>query len=788
MASSQLSFTLSADFVRPYHDKPSPFGYAPLGDLVYSRTYSRAKEDGSLEKWPETVQRVVNGTYSMQKDWVLARGLGWIEEKGKRSAEEMYDRIFNLKFTPPGRGLWVQGTDAIFKKGLAAALNNCAFVSTEWVDTEGASKPFRFLMDMSMLGVGVGFDTKGAGKVVVKGPVAVSQDKHACCECDHTIDPFPSLPKEWKELKQPSLDKKDKEQDRYFRFLELYEVTKPKCIRARYMRYLAYLILKCEVSIASRVEELQVKGDISKTIATDWTCCSLAKDIQMYKSELCYVRSLSAQAVKTVVIDDDREGWVAATGDLIDSYFNNTVPVIFDYTGLREKGEPLKTFGGLSSGPEPLLDMHIMMRRVLDRNTGSSLSITTIVDLQNLIGKAVVAGNVRRSSEIALGESDSEEFVNLKNYSVNPERTGWGWCSNNSITASIGMNYTNVAQRIKDNGEPGLIWMDNARNYSRMGKKPDYKDLRASGTNPCSEQTLCHMELCTLVEVFPTRCDSLKDFLRTLKFAYLYAKTATLGTSHWVETNRVMMRNRRIGCSLSGITDFLGEHSVTEFKEWCTLGYDEIQRWDRIYSEYLAIPLSIKTTSIKPSGTVSLLAGVSPGVHFPTSKTYIRRMRLMKDSHLVAPLIEAGYVVEPCIGTEKSTVVVEIPIRLSERTRTASEVGVWEKMELAAMVQEHWADNQVSVTVDFDKKTEGDQLAHILDYFQYRLKSVSFLPRSDTYPFPQMPYEDITSEQYEKMRANIRPVVFDVGKKNKAEEVEVDNYCDGEKCVLPPRK
>jgi len=163
-------------------------------------------------------------------------------------------------------------------------------------------------------------------------------------------------------------------------------------------------------------------------------------------------------------------------------------------------------------------------------------------------------------------------------------------------------------------------------------------------------------------------------------------------------------------------------------------------------------------------------------------------MRLMKDSHLVAPLIEAGYHVEPCVGSEKSTVVVEIPIKLPDKIRTCSEVSVWEKMELTALIQEFWADNQVSVTVDFDVKTEGNQLKPILDYFQYRLKSVSFLPRSEKYPFPQMPYEEISTDSYERMMQNIKPLAFANVSKNKAEEIETDNYCDGDKCVLPPRK
>jgi len=122
-----------------------------------------------------------------------------------------------------------------------------------------------------------------------------------------------------------------------------------------------------------------------------------------------------------------------------------------------------------------------------------------------------------------------------------------------------------------------------------------------------------------LVEVFPNRHETKAEFLRTLKFAYLYAKTVTLGKTHWPETNRVLLRNRRIGCSLSGIQQFITDKKEVKrsgidiLKEWCVDGKTEIEKYDSIYSNWLAIPRSIKTTSIKPSGTVSLLAGATPG-------------------------------------------------------------------------------------------------------------------------------------------------------------------------------
>ena len=533
------------------------------------------------------------------------------------------------------------GTPVVHKKNLSAALNNCAFVSTEDMESN-PTRPFEFLMDASMLGVGVGFDTKGRGKVSVLGPN----------------------------------------------------------------------------------DETPIK----------------------------------------YVIDDTREGWVESVSMELKSYFGvkgvKQPRVEFDYSAIRPEGLPLKTFGGVSSGPGPLKDLHKSIAEVLDKRIGKTLDSRSIVDLFNLIGKCVVSGNVRRSAEIAFGEADDEEFLDLKNYEKNPDRMAYGWSSNNSVFAQIGMDYTNIANRLRDNGEPGLAWLENMQKFGRMADGPNWKDRRVKGGNPCLEQSLESYELCCLVETFPARHKSLEEYKRTLKFAYLYAKTVTLRMTHWPETNRVMLRNRRIGCSVSGVADFLGKHSLDELRIWLDEGYQTVQKWDEVYSNWFCIPRSIKTTSVKPSGTVSLLAGSTPGMHFPESRIYIRRMRMSKNDPLAKPLLEAGYSVVPAIGQEDTTVVAEIPIKLPEGVRVQSEVSMFEQLSLAAFMQRYWADNQVSCTVTFDPVTEGPHIAQMLQYFQYQLKGVSLFPKQDYGRFPQLPYEAISEEVYEQMIKDIKPIVF----------------------------
>jgi len=600
-------FVLSDNFVSKYKRKKPPFGFNGLGELVYMRTYSRIKENGKNERWWETVQRVVEGTYSMQKNWIDSHQLGWNPWQAQASAHEMYDRIFNMKFLPPGRGLWAMGTTITEERGLYAALNNCAFVSTKTIKDD-YSKPFCFLMDASMLGVGVGFDTKGAGEIIVKG---INRD---------------------------------------------------------------------------RTEEIYM-------------------------------------------IPDTREGWVESLRLLLESYFHGLPHIEFDYNQIRPAGAVIKGFGGVSSGHEPLKEVHDEIRNVLDDNSGEPITVTTIVDIMNLIGKCVVAGNVRRTAEIVFGDPYDDEYLDLKNYKVNPDREEYGWTSNNSIFAELGMDYTDVCKRINDNGEPGFAWLENMRKYSRMQNGGDDKDHRVAGGNPCLEQSLESYELCCLVETFPSNHEDLEDYKRTLKYAYLYAKTVTLGKTHWPDTNRVMLRNRRIGCSVSGVAQFITKHGMEELRTWLESGYNTIQDWDKQYSDWLAVPKSIKTTSVKPSGTVSLLVGATPGMHYPESRFYIRRMRLSKHSELLEPLRKANYKLEPAFGSEDTTMVVEVPVDVGEGIRTAAELSIWEQFSLAAFLQRHWADNQVSCTATFDPETEADELPHVLNYFQYRLKGISLLPR-----------------------------------------------------------
>jgi len=645
--SDVFSFRLSDEFVNKYVGIEPPFGFKDaglnsLGEITFIRTYSRVKEDGKKERWHEVCKRVIEGMYSVQKNHAKENRLPWNDYKAQKSAQEAFDRMFNLKWTPPGRGLWAFGTPMTMEKRNSAALQNCAMVSTRDIDRNDPGALFAWVMDALMLGVGVGFDTIG-------------QDKE----------------------------------------MPIYGPTEP---------------------------------------------------VVIYE------------------IPDTREGWVESVRLLINSMLRPNQNIQeFKYDLIRPLGAPIKGFGGVSSGPQPLIDLHQRIRKVIGSRVGETLDSRAIVDIVNLIGTCVVSGNVRRSATLALGSAGDDDFINLKNSEVFPERNsfdsenpGWAWMSNNSIAATVGTKYEDYVDLISNNGEPGFIWLDVARNYGRLADPTDGKDYRVMGFNPCAEQPLESYELCTLVEVHLNRHTDKEDFLRTLKFAYLYGKTVTLVPTHWQITNGIMQRNRRIGTSLTGIASFADTHGLPATRDWMDEGYQTIRKYDKQYSEWLCVRESIRVTTVKPSGSVSLLSGASPGVHWPVGGEYFLRAIRFSDQDPMMHLFKAaGYKTEPDL-VSANTMVVYFPVH-SGHPRSEKDVTLFEKIGLAATTQKYWSDNGVSVTLSFDKDSETKHIAPALHMYEGQLKAVSFLPMGNTV-YPQQPYQQITKEEYDNYVGQIAKI------------------------------
>ncbi len=416
-------FSLDPDFLAQYAGQQPIWG--PLGYIVYKRTYARRVGNRSEEFW-ETLRRVTEGTFSLLKQQIRSAHRPWDDAEAQRKAQDFYTRMWAFKWLPPGRGLWIMGTDYLERHGGGAA-NNCGFVSTADLSTDFAD-PFCALMDWSMLGVGMGFDTRGAGTVGIVRPAACS----------------------------------------------------------------------------------------------------------------------------SYVVEDTREGWIDLIRTTLLAYVGQAeLPDEVDVSRVRAEGEPINGFGGTASGPGPLLDLWRGVQRILHPLIGQRITSAAITDLMNMIGRCVVAGNVRRSSEIALGDISDADFLALKDPTrdreiqaeqtrielahgidledlllqqqmhsplsqefadwqskidaVKAQRYGipewaaldaerwalplnaWRWASNNTVWGddATGADLRRIGERIAHNGEPGVGWLNLMRSHGRLADPPTHDDQFAAGMNPC---------------------------------------------------------------------------------------------------------------------------------------------------------------------------------------------------------------------------------------------------------------------------------------------------------------
>jgi len=243
------------------------------------------------------------------------------------------------------------------------------------------------------------------------------------------------------------------------------------------------------------------------------------------------------------------------------------------------------------------------------------------------------------------------------------------------------------------------------------------------------------------------------------------------------------MRNRRIGVSMTGVAQFIENRGWNEMKNWMNEGYRYISAVDVKYSSWLGVRESVRITTIKPAGSTSLLAGVTPGIHWPTTGDYhIRRVRFLNTDPLLAILKAAGYIVEPDVNDPIMTAVASFPTT-GVNMRSEREVSVWEKASLAALAQRYWSDNMVSCTLSF-KEDEIPELAPLLNSFQGQLKGVSFLPIDESgTTYAQAPYEPLNEVEALEWQSRIIPIPRDLLYQT-AGEFEEEKFCNSDSCTI----
>jgi ribonucleoside-triphosphate reductase len=687
-----IRFKLTEENEKKIRETPYEFGFkeSGLGEVVFQRTYSRLREDGTKENWHDVVIRVINGIFTIRKWWYKTHSLKFEENIMQDFAINMAIDMTKMKWLPPGRGLFAMGTPFVYEMG-AAAITNCALTL---ISAKDFIEDNCWMMEMLMYGCGVGF-------VIGDKPVV---------------------------LKKPDKDN----------------------------------IIK-------------------------------------------------------FTIEDSREGWVDSIRVLLSAYINNKNKFPdFDYSELRPEGARLKRFGGTSSGPEPLRILHKRIEQYCDNYIDKyneknkiDLWIRLVSDIANAIGVAVIAGSIRRSAEINIYNLN-DTFLNLKNTDVFPERANVSWMSNNSVrlwNKEDFLQIPKIAELIKMNGEPGIINMVNTQNYARFGKK---KKDSAVGTNPCGEIPLPDKGVCNLVEVYPNNCENKQEFFRIIQYAAFYATTVSLLPTHNNKTNRVISDERRIGVSLTGIAQWIDTWGMAQCIRWMRDGYKKVQKYSKKYNKEAGVVEPIRTTTVKPAGTTSLITGCSSGMHWPIYSYAVRRMLLHKSNPLCQKLIDANYDYEPMLeilpesevgnkeyfekykdfagkgmvpAKSETSYIFEFPVHLG-KARAASSVSAWEQFAMLATLQREWADNSVSCTISYNKSEES-QIQYMLAQFLPVIKSVSILPLmdGDKKPYPQMPYEKINKDEFTEKISKIKSINWNNGEKIQ-EDKTATLYCESDKCTL----
>ena len=471
------------------------------------------------------------------------------------------------------------------------------------------------------------------------------------------------------------------------------------------------------------------------------------------------------------IVPDKREGWVNLLSKVLDAFYVTGKSFSYSTILIRGYGEPIKGFGGKASGPQILIDGIDKITKIFQAREGKKLRSIDVLDICNIIGSVVVAGNVRRSAEIALGDPDDILYLRAKNWGTG-NVPNWRAMSNNTIYAD---SYDHVLEEIwkngyeinKDsgyaNGEPyGFFNLPLSQKFGRIKDGPISDNSmyptdtdNCEMTNPCAEISLSNYECCNLSELYLNNITSKEELIDCAQLLYKTQKAiASLPFIH-EETNRIVHKNMRLGLGVTGVCQSLDK------LDWLDDCYIALRKFDKEWSAKRGWSESIKLTTVKPSGTLSLLGGATPGVHPAFSEYYMRTVRMSSSDALVQICKDMGYHVEFLInfdGTEnRDTVVVYFPCKTPEGSILTKDMDVIKQLDMVKKLQTIWSDNAVSVTAYY-KPEELDALKTWLkDNYEHNVKSVSFLLFKD-HGFKQAPYQEIDRSAYLAASAKVKPL------------------------------
>jgi ribonucleoside-diphosphate reductase alpha chain len=458
--------------------------------------------------------------------------------------------------------------------------------------------------------------------------------------------------------------------------------------------------------------------------------------------------------IEFATVEDSREGWADSVYFLL-AKLSQGIDISFDYGALRKRGARLKTFGGRSSGPEPLAVLHQFIRDVFSSAQGRQLRSMECLDILCQIAETTVAGGTRRSSEICLFDINDSKMMHAKDWPF-PQRRSM-------------CNISYILEKEPTSAEFLKIWSDMAN--SRTGE-PGFFNLAAAkarapkrrnaelieGVNPCGEAALSAWTACCLSSVVLREDDDLDDVFNKIETAVWIGIIQTTFTNfsylrpEW-KTN--IERERLLGVSLSGQYD---AHHLVSFDNLSAMKAKAIKVAKRA-AKMMNINMPSAITLVKPEGTASQLVDSSSGIHPRFAKYYIRRYRISSHDPLCKFLADQGLVLTPDVGQNPenvSTYVVEFPTKSPENSKTVKDVSALDQLFHYNKVMDSWCEHNASCTI-YIKDEEWFEVGNWVYKNWSNVIGLTFMPY-DGGVYELAPFEEISQEEYEK-RIKIFPIL-----------------------------
>lgn len=475
-----------------------------------------------------------------------------------------------------------------------------------------------------------------------------------------------------------------------------------------------------------------------------------------YVEELPKLKRMFVYARSVIEVEDSKEGWAKALRQLVAALYRGEVPE-WDTSAVRPAGSRLKTFGGRSSGPEPLEDLFEFVVAKFRAAKGRKLTSLEVFDIVCKIASVVVVGGVRRSALIGLTDLDDKSLATAKSGEWWKDHGYRALCNVSAVYNSkpTQSEFMQEWKNIYDShsGERGIFNREASRNqavkYGRRRSDIDY------GTNPCSEIILRPFQFCNLSTVIVQPDDTLDELTdKVIAATILGTWQSTLTDFNYLRPiwQKNTEEERLLGVSMTGQLGhpvLNGSKGQAELEKWLDFLREQAVYVNKVEAEALGINPSAAVTCVKPEGTTSQLANAASGMHAWHAQYYVRRVRADKKDPLTRLMTDFGVPVEDDVTNPDATAIFSFPVKAPDNALTRLDLGAVQHLDLWLTYQQHWTEHKPSVTITVKEDEWLPTAAWVWEHFD-ELSGVAFLPYSD-HSYRQAPYEDLTKEGYDTL-------------------------------------